>query len=92
MIKSIKLKNWKSFDKLEFKPENINIIIGANASGKSNFLDALELIQKKSNNAGEIEIEKIRGGKNYFNQLKHCIVPQLHTATTPNGLLIVIKC
>lgn len=68
MIKSIKLKNWKSFDKLEFKPENINIIIGANASGKSNFLDALELIQKKANNAGEIEIEKIRGGKNYFNQ------------------------
>ena len=68
MIKNIKLKNWKSFDDFEFKPENINIIIGANASGKSNFLDALELIQKKASNAGEVEIEKIRGGKNYFNQ------------------------
>lgn len=37
MIKEIRLKNWKSFKNVTFKPEGINILIGANVSGKTNF-------------------------------------------------------
>ncbi|MGL5202282.1 AAA family ATPase [Cetobacterium sp.] len=66
MIKEINLKNWKSFKELDFKFENINILIGGNASGKTNFLDALELLKLKAIDNNEDEINKIRGGRNFF--------------------------
>lgn len=70
MIKEIKLENWKSFKNLTFKPQSMNIIIGANASGKSNFLEALELLQKKARGISDDEIEKIRGGKSMFHKFE----------------------
>ncbi len=69
MIKEIRLKNWKSFKNITFKPEGINILIGANASGKTNFLEALELMQKLGRNASEQEIKKIRGGQRFFKNM-----------------------
>ncbi|MFH1731758.1 MAG: AAA family ATPase, partial [Planctomycetota bacterium] len=46
-LKSIKLQNILSFGpegmELELKP--LNVLIGANASGKSNFIDAIRLLQ-----------------------------------------------
>lgn len=69
MIKEIRLKNWKSFKNVTFKPEGINILIGANASGKTNFLEALELMQKLGRNASEQEIKKIRGGQRFFKNM-----------------------
>lgn len=72
MIKEINLINWKSFDKLKFKFENLNIIIGANASGKTNFLEALELLKKKASNNSLEDINEIRGGVEYFKNInKH---------------------
>lgn len=66
MIREINLENWKSFKKLDFKFENINILIGGNASGKTNFLDALELLKLKAIDNNEDEINKIRGGRKFF--------------------------
>lgn len=66
MIKEINLKNWKSFKELNFKFENINILIGGNASGKTNFLDALELIKLGAIDSNSEEINKIRGERNFF--------------------------
>jgi predicted ATPase len=46
MLKSLHLKNWRSIRdaKIEFSP--INVLIGANASGKTNILDALYFAQQ----------------------------------------------
>jgi AAA15 family ATPase/GTPase len=41
MIKAIKLRNWKSFEDSILNVDPLTFIIGTNASGKSNILDAL---------------------------------------------------
>jgi len=45
MIKSIKASNFKTFNELDVNLNEINILIGANASGKSNFIDAFRFIR-----------------------------------------------
>ena len=43
-IERIKIEGYRSLKSVEWKPEPLNVLIGANASGKSNFLHALELL------------------------------------------------
>jgi predicted ATPase len=54
MIKSVKLTNFLSFgdeqNEVELRP--LNIIIGTNGSGKSNFLEAFDLLQNLPLNIG----------------------------------------
>jgi predicted ATPase len=61
-LKKITFKGYKSFyDETTVELGNLNILIGANQSGKSNFLDLLELLSEAAN----IELEKSiqrRGG------------------------------
>ncbi len=45
MIEQITIKNFKSFKDVTLKLGPLNIFIGANASGKSNFFDALRVLQ-----------------------------------------------
>ena len=45
MITEIEIENFKSFDKVRLKLGGFNLFIGANASGKSNFFDALRVLQ-----------------------------------------------
>ncbi len=45
MIDRIVIKNFKSFRNVDLKLGRMNLFIGANASGKSNFLDALRFLQ-----------------------------------------------
>lgn len=45
MIERITIKNFKSFKDVSLKLGPLNIFIGANASGKSNFFDALRVLQ-----------------------------------------------
>jgi len=45
MIEQITIKNFKSFRDVPLKLGSLNIFIGANASGKSNFFDALRVLQ-----------------------------------------------
>jgi len=44
MIKEIQLENWKSFPRATLYLDPLTILIGTNASGKSNVLDALEFL------------------------------------------------
>jgi len=69
MVKEIHLKNWKSFEDGKLYIDPLTILIGTNASGKSNILDALLFLQKisvgKQINAainGDLESQGIRGG------------------------------
>ena len=47
LIKNIKIKNLLSFNEIgiDLELKNLNILIGANGSGKSNFLEAISLLQ-----------------------------------------------
>ena len=45
MIDRIAIENFKSLRRVDLKPGRMNLLIGANASGKSNFLDALRVLQ-----------------------------------------------
>lgn len=44
-IKRIKVENYKSFDKLDLELRSFNVVIGANASGKSNFTNIFKLLK-----------------------------------------------
>jgi predicted ATPase len=45
MIERITIKNFKSFKDVTLKLGRLNLFIGTNASGKSNFFDALRVLQ-----------------------------------------------
>lgn len=75
MITEIEIERFKSFRKVKLSLGHFNLFIGANASGKSNFLDALRVLQGigygftvdeifngKPKSAGSEVWEAIRGG------------------------------
>ncbi|MCD6418538.1 AAA family ATPase, partial [bacterium] len=45
MIKAIKVKNFKTFKELDVELGNFNVLIGANASGKSNFISIFRFLK-----------------------------------------------
>ena len=45
MIDRIVIENFKSLRRVDLSLGRMNLFIGANASGKSNFLDALHVLQ-----------------------------------------------
>ena len=46
MLKRIKIQGYKSLVDLELNLEPLSVLVGPNASGKSNFLDALQLLSQ----------------------------------------------
>lgn len=69
MLKKLILENWKSFRYAEFPIDPLTVLIGTNASGKSNLIDALELLKRivfgkeiRSALAGDPAFPGIRGG------------------------------
>jgi len=60
MIESIVIKNFKSLRQVELKLGTLNLFIGTNASGKSNFFDALRVLQGIGNG---FTISEILDGK-----------------------------
>ena len=69
MIKEITINNWKSFKRATFYIDPLTILIGANASGKSNLLDAFLFLMRVSANIGisqaingDVSLPPLRGG------------------------------
>lgn len=69
MLTSLRLKNWKSFADSILYIDPLTIIIGMNASGKSNILDALLFLQRIASGAsvasaisGDATLASLRGG------------------------------
>ncbi|HRH34506.1 MAG TPA: AAA family ATPase [Catalimonadaceae bacterium] len=57
MIKRIQIENFKSFGKVDLEPHSkVNLLIGPNSSGKSNFLEAVSFFYELHNE------EKIKDG------------------------------
>lgn len=69
VIISIELENWKSFKRASLPLDKLTVLIGTNASGKSNALDALEFLFRISQGVditaalvGDSSIPMLRGG------------------------------
>ncbi|MDZ7261196.1 MAG: AAA family ATPase [candidate division KSB1 bacterium] len=45
MLRRIKIEGYKSFKNLDLTLQPVSVIMGPNAAGKSNFLDALYLFR-----------------------------------------------
>ena len=60
MIDSIEIRNFKSLKRVKLKLGPLNLFIGTNASGKSNFFDALRVLQGIGNG---FTISEILDGK-----------------------------
>jgi len=46
MLKRVKIQGYKSLEDVEVQLQPLSIFFGPNASGKSNFLDALQLLSR----------------------------------------------
>ncbi len=46
MISELRLEHWKSYEKAAFFIDSLSVLVGANASGKSNALDAFALLTR----------------------------------------------
>lgn len=63
MITELSFHNWKSFERSTLKVDQLTFIIGTNAAGKSNIVDALQFLSRVGSGERLIEICKgIRGG------------------------------
>jgi energy-coupling factor transporter ATP-binding protein EcfA2 len=72
MISELKIRNFKSLESVDLKLGHFNLLVGANASGKSNFLDALRFLQGVGNG---FSIEGILNG-----------IPQTTTSVKWDGI------
>ena len=48
MIKKIEIENFRSFRKTEIELKGLNVLIGPNGCGKSNFLDIFDIVHRAS--------------------------------------------
>ena len=69
MLINLMLQNWKSIEDAQLNIDTLTVLIGSNASGKSNVLDALTFLQRISsglllNSAlqGDATVSQMRGG------------------------------
>jgi predicted ATPase len=68
-IKKIKVSNFKSFDELEVDLRPLNIVIGANAAGKSNFLEIFRFLRDVGEHGVENAVS-LQGGMEYLANLR----------------------
>jgi AAA15 family ATPase/GTPase len=67
MIEEIRLRNWKSYKNSKLYIEPLTFIIGFNASGKSNVLDALHFLSELAKGVSIDDVgSDVRGGKDWI--------------------------
>lgn len=67
-IKRLEVQNFKSFDHLEVELNDLNILVGANASGKSNFIQIFEFLRNISR-YGLRDAISMEGGVEYLRNM-----------------------
>lgn len=65
MIKRLEVSNFKSFKKLELNLDKFNVLIGSNASGKSNFVEIFQFL-RDIQRFGLNDAISLLGGVEYF--------------------------
>jgi len=67
-IKRIEVRNFKSFEELKIDLGKFNVIIGANASGKSNFVHIFEFLRDITS-SGLNNAISMQGGVEYLRNM-----------------------
>ncbi len=67
-IKTIRVKNFKSFKDVEVHLGDFNVLIGANASGKSNFISIIKFLRDIQHHGFDNAIS-LQGGPEYLTNL-----------------------
>ena len=63
IISTIELFNWKNFHRCEVGVQERCFVVGANAAGKSNFIDALRFLRDVAKQGGGLQTAvRVRGG------------------------------
>ena len=63
IISKIELFNWKNFHRCEVGVQERCFVVGANAAGKSNFIDALRFLRDVAKQGGGLQTAvRVRGG------------------------------
>jgi predicted ATPase len=68
IIKRIKVRNFKSFRALEVELGKFNVLIGANASGKSNFIQILKFLRDITNHGLDNAVS-MQGGVEFLRNI-----------------------
>ena len=68
-IKRIKVRNFKSFADLDLDLQNFNVVIGANASGKSNFVEIFRFL-RDARRHGLDNAVSMQGGSKHAQNLR----------------------
>ena len=75
-ISRIRLNNWKNFQDVDVRLSERCFVIGANATGKSNFLDALRFLRDIAKQGGGLQAAvQMRGGVTKI----RCLSARTHT-------------
>ncbi len=69
MIKQLKIKNFKSIDKLDIKLNKLNILCGENASGKTSIIHSILLCSQNNIDGKDVDGEIIKIGN--YEELKN---------------------
>ncbi len=56
MLKKIKIKGYKSIQEIDLDLSPINVLIGANGAGKSNFISFFKLVRWMLQNPGQLQV------------------------------------
>jgi predicted ATPase len=68
-ITKVKVSNFKSFDELEVELRPLNVVVGGNASGRSNFLEIFRFLRDLATYGLENAIS-LQGGMEYLTNLR----------------------
>jgi predicted ATPase len=92
LINKISLRNFKNFERLEMDLNKINILVGANASGKSNFIQSIRFLRDIQKYGIENAIS-LQGGLEYLQNIQ--LQEKQNTTITvdfePHGATIVAE-
>lgn len=98
MLKRVSIQNFKSLKNVTLDLQKVNLLIGPNNSGKSNFLKALEYMTKFNANTIELDYKNLVFNKRELDEIKIELTEQSesldqkrHFLCTINENLIVHK-
>jgi AAA15 family ATPase/GTPase len=69
MLKRVSIQNFKSLKDVTLDLQKVNLLIGPNNSGKTNFLKALEYMLKDNTNQNEPDYKRLAFNQNPENQI-----------------------
>jgi len=90
MLKRVSIQNFKSLKDVTLDLQKVNLLIGPNNSGKTNFLKALEYFVKDNTNQDEPEYERLVFKQLRGDQIKLELLYDLSTQNYERGFVCIV--